>query len=517
MGVAHVLLQVTCILSFPHAMRPTTMPLMEQPRRQPTAAPAIETLVEAGALPTIMAAPAVIFPPAVAFCGESRRLAVLGTLRNGSHGLALLDGPTPHPVAGAEWSLQAANTLPKEAVVTAGVAVAPAVGDELIVIAYSSGGSSESRLVAMRLDSQCHLHLPTTEPLLLPSDAPVASLSYTNGTIVALLRSGLRALVTIGLDGDELKVLSQDAAAAHTNCSAFHALVDTDAAGLVVICSLTDDGAPQAALVSTSPHAASEAVNLQLRSPVVGAASIDADGDGIDEVVVVGRDSSLCVLKVAGAGLSLAACGSRQDATHPDGWASVTAATLSSGGHGRSELRVPSQHPWTADSQPGVVARQLIALRAPQTHGCASCPASTPFMSGSARFGYLCCSIDWPDGHHCHPAGYPPSRVCCLAPGEKDGCNGIPACMNRTVGPADVCHTSAFASVLVYGNPLQWLPRRRGLSNLRMQQDTPPTNGTGLDLDKLVAMLRATHSNTYEFAVCDPPDPSGVSRRFSSA
>jgi hypothetical protein len=42
-----------------------------------------------------------------------------------------------------------------------------------------------------------------------------------------------------------------------------------------------------------------------------------------------------------------------------------------------------------------------------------------------------------------------------------------------------------------------------------MQQDTPPTNGTGLDLDKLVATLRSTHTNTYEFAVCDPPVVSG--------
>ena len=513
-GVA-MLLQVTltCILSFPQAMRTT---VMEQPRHHQPVAPAIETLVEAGALPTTMVAPAVIFPPTVAFCGEPHRLAVLGTLRNGSHGLALLDGPTPHPVAAAEWPLE--DTLPKEVAVTAGVAVATTAGDELIVIAYSSGGSIESRLVAVRLDSECHLHLPTAEPLLLPSDAPVASLSYTNGTIVALLRSGLRALVTIGLDGDELKVLSQVAVVAHTNCSAFHALVDTDMGGLVVVCSLTDDGAPQAALVSTSPHVESEAVELQLRSPVVGAASIDTDGDGIDEVIVVGRDSSLCVLTVVGGRLTLAECGSKQDATHADGWASVTAATLSSHSHGRSELS--RYHPWTtaaAGSQPGVVARQLIALRAPQTRGCASCPASTPFMSGSARFGYLCCSIDWPDGHHCHPAGYPPSRVCCLAPGEKDGCNGTPACMNRTVDPANVCHTSAFASVLVYGNPLQWLPRKRGLSNLRMQQDTPPTNGTGLDLDKLVSMLRSTHSNTYEFAVCDPPNPSGAADHLDSS
>eukprot|EP01048_Picozoa_sp_COSAG05_P011591 COSAG05_NODE_1102_length_5875_cov_3.746364_4_plen_391_part_00 len=112
---------------------------------------------------------------------------------------------------------------------------------------------------------------------------------------------------------------------------------------------------------------------------------------------------------------------------------------------------------------------------------------------------------DWPDGHHCHPPGYPPSKLCCLAPGQKRGCNGIPPCRNQTVDPQTICHDSGFASVMVYGSALRWLPRLRGLSAMRMQQDTPAVNATGFDLDMTLAMLRATHTNTYEFDVCDPP------------
>ena len=68
------------------------------------------------------------------------------------------------------------DVLPKAAVLTAGIAFSVGDGEELVVIAFSPDGASESKLLALRLDGECHLH-PTAGQLLVSSDARVAALA----------------------------------------------------------------------------------------------------------------------------------------------------------------------------------------------------------------------------------------------------------------------------------------------------------------------------------------------------